>query len=99
MLVTHFHALLLEAAKRHRNVITEPPSAARVKQLTDRGVDLEMTVWIQDPKLADSDIRSELLLEILRAYREAGIEIPYPHREVRLSAPPETQKTALQSTS
>ena len=92
-------ALLLEAAKRHRHVITEPASAARVKQLTDRGVDLEMTVWIEDPKLADSDIRSELLLEILRDYRNAGIEIPYPHREVRLSATPEMQKNAMQSMS
>jgi small-conductance mechanosensitive channel len=91
-------ALMLEAAKRHRHVITEPASAARVKQLTDRGVDLEMTVWVEDPKLADSDIRSELLVEILRSFRAAGIEIPYPHREVRLSATPETQKSPAQST-
>ena len=90
-------SLLLEAAKRHRKVITDPTSSARVKQLTDRGVDLELTVWIDDPKLADTEIRSELLMAIIRDYRAAGIEIPYPHREVRLSATPEMQKSTIQS--
>jgi len=89
--------LLLESAKRHRKVITDPTSSARIKQLTDRGVDLELTVWIDDPKLADSEIRSELLLEIIRDFRAARIEIPYPHREVRLSTTPEMQKSPSQS--
>ena len=89
--------LLVEAAKRHEKVITEPSSSARVKQLTDRGVDLELTVWIEDPKLADSQIRSELLIEVIRDFRAARIEIPYPHREVRLSATPETQNPPVQS--
>jgi len=82
--------LMLEAAKRHRNVISTPSSVARVKQLTERGVELEITVWIEDPKIADADIRSELLVEVLNDFRGAGIEIPYPHREVRLLATPET---------
>jgi small-conductance mechanosensitive channel len=85
--------LLREAAKRHKSVIREPPSAARVKQLTDRGVDLEMTVWIEDPKLSDADLRSELLMAVIRDFREAGIEIPYPHREVHLIATPETSNS------
>jgi small-conductance mechanosensitive channel len=90
-------ALMLEAAERHRNVIKEPASIARVKQLSDRGVELETTVWIEDPKLSDADIRSELLVEILRDFRAAKIEIPYPHREVRLSATPEMQNSRAPS--
>jgi len=91
--------LLLEAAKRHKRVITEPPSAARVKQLTDHGVDLEMTVWIQDPHLAEADLRSELLLEVLRDFKAAGIQIPYPRRDVRVFATPETTESAVRSVS
>ena len=91
--------LLLQAAKRHKRVITEPPSAARVKQLTDHGVDLEMTVWIQDPHLAEADLRSELLLEVLREFKAAGIQIPYPRRDVRVFATPETTESAVRSVS
>ena len=90
-------SILLDVAKRHEKVITDPTSSARVKQLSDRGVDLDLTVWIEDPKLADSEIRSELLIEIIREFRAAKIEIPYPHREVRVLATPETQNSPVQS--
>jgi small-conductance mechanosensitive channel len=90
--------LLLAAAKRQPRVIAEPPAAARVKNLGDNGVDLELTVWIADPAAGEAQLRSELLLEVLRTFREHGIDIPYPRRDVRVLATPETGKTASTST-
>ncbi|HEX4332923.1 MAG TPA: mechanosensitive ion channel domain-containing protein [Usitatibacter sp.] len=84
--------LLAEIAKGHHRVITDPPVAARVKQLTPAGVDLELTVWIADPTVGEGDLRSDILKELIQAYRKAGISIPYPRREVRLIATPETPK-------
>jgi small-conductance mechanosensitive channel len=83
-------AILAEAAQRQPRVIAEPAAAARVKQLTERGVELELTVWIDDPVVGEGELRSDLLKDVLKAYRSAAIEIPYPHREVRLRATPET---------
>jgi small-conductance mechanosensitive channel len=59
---------------------------ARVKQLSDHGVELELTVWISDPAVGEGDLKSELLKDVLKAYRAEGIEIPYPRREVRMIA-------------
>jgi small-conductance mechanosensitive channel len=83
-------AILEEAARRQPRVIAEPAAAARVRQLTERGIELELTVWIDDPLVGEGDLRSDLLKYVLKAYRSANIEIPYPHREVRLIATPET---------
>jgi small-conductance mechanosensitive channel len=41
-------------------------------------------VWIDDPESGVLGIRSELYLDIWRAFQEAGIEIPFPQREVRI---------------
>ena len=83
-------ALLAEIARKQGRVIADPPAIARVKQLSDHGVELELTVWISDPAVGDGELRSELLKDLLKAYRAAGIEIPYPRREVRLIATAET---------
>jgi small-conductance mechanosensitive channel len=86
-------ALLAEIARKQGRVIANPPAVARVKQLSDRGIELELTVWISDPALGDADLRSEVLKEVLQAFRTAAIEIPYPRREVRLIATGETGET------
>jgi small-conductance mechanosensitive channel len=78
--------LLAQLARKHKRVIDEPAAVARVKQLSDHGVELELTVWISDPAVGEGDLKSELLKDVLKAYRAEGIEIPYPRREVRMIA-------------
>lgn len=89
--------LLLAAAKNQQRVIADPPATARIKALADHGILLELTVWIADPALGESDLRSAILGEILATFRAAGIELPYPRRDVRLLATPETPEAAAQS--
>lgn len=83
-------ALLVETARRHRRIIADPPVVAQVKALTQHGVELELTVWIADPAVGEGDLRSDLLKDLLKAYRGAGIEVPYARREVLVIATPET---------
>jgi small-conductance mechanosensitive channel len=89
--------LLLQAAKSRTRVIADPPATARVKLFRDQGIDLELTVWISDPALGEGDLKSELFMAIHRSFREAGIEIPYPRRDVRLLATAETNETPVKS--
>jgi len=89
--------LLGEIARRHKRVIADPPSAARVKQLGPNGVELELTVWIADPSVGEGDLRSDILKEVVEGYRGAGIALPYARREVRVIATPETPGTAAKS--
>jgi small-conductance mechanosensitive channel len=89
--------LLAEAAKRQARVVTEPPVAARVKGLTERGVELEATVWIADPAMGDADLRSELLKDVIRTFRTQGIEIAYARRDIRILATAEMQDSIAKS--
>ncbi|MGE5093533.1 MAG: mechanosensitive ion channel domain-containing protein [Betaproteobacteria bacterium] len=85
-------ALLLECARRQARVIADPPALAFVKALADSGVDLTLTVWICDPGKGEADLRSALMMDILRTFKAGGIDIPYPRRDVRLIATPEMQE-------
>jgi len=77
--------LMVEAANRHARVLQESkPPMVLIQRFADNGIDLELGVWIRDPKAGHGDLRSELYLDIWRVFREHGIKIPYPQREVTL---------------
>lgn len=76
--------IMEEAARRHARVLADPPPLAVLVRFADSGIDLQLGVWIDDPENGVLGIRSELYLDIWRAFQEAGIEIPFPQREVRI---------------
>jgi len=76
--------LMEEAAGKHPRVLADPPPKAFLARFADSGIELELGIWIGDPEIGMLNIRSELNLAIWRAFQEAGIEIPYPQREVRV---------------
>jgi small-conductance mechanosensitive channel len=90
--------VLAEIAHSHKRVIPDPAPLARVKQLGDHGVELELTVWIADPAAGEADLKSAMYKDILRRFRESKIEIPYPRREIRLLNTGETRNFPTSST-
>jgi len=76
--------LMEEAARKHPRALADPPPTAFLIRFADSGIDLDLGVWIGDPENGTLSIRSEIYLDIWRAFREAGIEIPFPQREVRI---------------
>jgi small-conductance mechanosensitive channel len=89
--------LLLAAAVREKQVISDPAPVARVKALGERGIELELIAWIGDPNL-DNTLRSELYRDLLRTFRAEGIGIPYPRRDVYLRATSETEQALSKTT-
>lgn len=77
-------ALLLQAAQASPRVLAEPAPAARLMRFGDSGIELELRVWIKDPQNGLANVRSDINLAIWRLFREAGITIPYPQRELRI---------------
>lgn len=74
--------ILVEAAQSQPRVLANPEPRAFLTAFGDSGINLELGVWIHDPQMGTLDLRSNINLEILRRFREAGIEIPFPQREV-----------------
>jgi small-conductance mechanosensitive channel len=89
----HAMRLMEEVASKHQRVLAEPPPKAFLARFADSGIELELGFWIGDPEAGTLNVRSELNLAIWRAFQEAGIEIPYPQREVRI-LPGQTESAA-----
>ena len=48
----------------------------------DSSIDFVLRFWIEDPQDGVTNIRGNVFLALWDAFKEAGIAIPYPHREV-----------------
>jgi small-conductance mechanosensitive channel len=77
-------AIMVAAAQAQPRVLTEPAPMAFLKEFADSGINLEVGCWVADPELGVGRLRSEINLTIWREFKQAGIEIPYPQREVRI---------------
>ena len=80
-------ALLVAAAKTQSRVLAEPAPSAVVLAFADSGINLELGFWIVDPENGSGGLKSEINLAIWRSFKAAGIEFPFPQREVRLLQP------------
>lgn len=65
-------------------MLSDPAPAARMLTFADNGIELELRVWIQDPEAGLAIVRSDVNLAIWRAFKAAGISIPYPQRDLHL---------------
>lgn len=76
--------ILTDAARHNPRVIDDPAPKAYLVRFADSGIELELGFWISDPQVGSLNIKSDINLEVWREFKRAGIEIPYPQREVRL---------------
>ena len=53
----------------------------------DSSLDFLLRFWIKDPQAGVVNIKGEVLLAVWDAFKEHGIEIPYPHRKMILQEP------------
>lgn len=76
-------SLLLEVASKIPGVCRDPAPAALFMGFGESSLDFSVRAWTDDfdQWLA---IRSEMAIEIHRALSEAGIEIPFPQRDLHL---------------
>jgi len=76
--------LMEEVALSQPRVLADPQPKTLLLAFADNGINLELGFWIADPEEGTGVVRSEINLAIWRAFRENGIEIPFPQREVRV---------------
>lgn len=85
---------LLICARENESVVKSPEPQVLFQGLGDSSLDFELRVWVVD---ADSrpQVRSKLYFEIDRRFRETGIEIPLPQRDLYLRTKNDTPLNAL----
>ncbi len=80
-------AIMVEAARKQPRVMDDPGPGAFLEAFADSGINLQLGFWIRDPTEGTLGIRSAINMEIWRRFKEEGIEIPFPQREVRVLNP------------
>jgi small-conductance mechanosensitive channel len=76
--------LMSESAAAQARVVAEPVPTANLIGFGADGLDLELGFSVIDPEKGTGALRSDIARSILQAFKEAGIEIPFPQREVRV---------------
>jgi small-conductance mechanosensitive channel len=76
--------LMTDSAATQERVLSDPGPRAFLTLFGDSSISLELGFWIADPEEGRGNITSDVNLAIWRAFRQHGIEIPFPQREVRV---------------
>jgi small-conductance mechanosensitive channel len=75
-------ALLLGAAQAQSRVLADPAPTASLSNFGADGLEFTLGYWVDDLDRGQLNLRSEINLAVLAAFRQNGIDIPYPQRVV-----------------
>jgi small-conductance mechanosensitive channel len=75
---------LLAAGRENPNTLKDPAPSVFLKKFGDNSIDFELVVWSSEMSARPSRYRSDLNFAIEHKFREAGIELPFPQRDLRI---------------
>ena len=64
-------------------VARDPAPQVNLNSFGDSGLNVELRVWIEDPARRDAII-DRLNSRVYKAFAAAGIEIPFPRRDIHI---------------
>jgi len=76
--------LLLHVADNHPRVLKYPQPNVLFVNFGESAMDFELRLWINDPQEGVENVRSAMRFEIWKLFKEHGIQIPYPQRELHI---------------
>ena len=76
--------LMIEAAMAPARVLKSPKPNVWLRAFGENALDHEILVWIKDPEAGVGNVQSEILNHLWVLFKENGIEVPYPQRDVRI---------------
>ncbi len=79
--------LAIEAAIKCPRVVSSNKPVCWLTGFGDSSLDFVLRFWIDDPRNGLTNIRGIVLLALWDTFKENGIKIPYPHREVIMRQP------------
>lgn len=78
--------ILMESAFASPRALKTPEPNVRLTDFAENGIALELLIWIADPENGAGSVRSDTHMAIWRAFKEAGITIPYPQRDLHIKS-------------
>ena len=76
--------ILVEVAERHEGVLGEPKPDVMFAEFGESSLNFELRVWTRDFIQMPTVLRSQLNSAIWHEFKSAGIEIPFPQRDLHI---------------
>ena len=77
--------ICVRAACGTERVLDQPECKCLLVAFGENALELEVRIWIGDAHNGVQNVKSAVLLKIWEMFREAGIRVPYPQRDVHLA--------------
>src|SRR5437870_1484874 len=75
---------LLAAGRENPNTLKDPGPSVFLEKFGDNSIEFELVVWSSEMSARPSRYRSDLNFAIAQKLREAGIELPFPQRDLHI---------------
>ena len=75
---------LLAVGRENRQTLKDPAPSVFLNKFGDNSIDLELVVWSSEMSYRPSRYHSDLNFAIEEKFREAGIEIAFPQRDLHI---------------
>jgi small-conductance mechanosensitive channel len=83
----HVRDVAKQAATTHKRVQAVPAPVCHITEFGDSSINYKLRFWIRDPGQGTVNVRGDIFLALWDALQEAGIGIPYPHRDIAMRGP------------
>lgn len=83
----HVRQVLLKCAEGERDILSHPEPFVYFADFADSSLNLELRVFIRDANQTII-VRNDMRFKIFSALKEAGIEIPFPQRDLHVKSIP-----------
>lgn len=77
--------LIEKVLAKNDKVLKEPAPAVAVDRFSDSGIEIAIKPWSKVSEFGPA--AAQIKLDVIEAFRSQRIEIPFPHREVRITGP------------
>lgn len=76
--------LMLQAAKESPRVLDSPAPNVWMTEYGDSSVNFAILAWINDPEGGVGNVQSDVLNRLWWLFKEAGVELPFPQRDLNV---------------
>src|SRR3546814_7559498 len=90
---------MLEAARACPRVLSTPEPLVWIRAFGERSVEFDIRVWISDPEAGIGNVQGDILLRVWELFKEHGIGLPYPQRDIHIKSVPEGMARSEEHTS
>ena len=80
--------ILLEVAGRNEGVLKHPAPDVLFDKYGESSLNFNLRIWTRSHINKPGVLRSQLYYEIFKVFREKGVEIPYPQRDIHIKSKP-----------